>query len=395
MTFSHLRQLYMVGVQLAALMMPFHAPFLGVLATVLVALLLVGFAWGGRPNLHNKGLLVLASLWLLYLLFMYQLVYDDGAGLSQILETRAGLWVGLLIVASLNPKYNETRRVYVMFRSGLVVSLLVCLAVGMVRALLSSNPEKLTHSELSLFMHPGYLAAMIWGAIWAEIFVFKKPWSLACSLFWIFLLLLATKAFWLAAIILAILTQQQWKGTRTSWIACRKKILFAGTALLLSSVFLLQQRLGELWAELQGRWPEKEYRSSVLVRWQVWSAGLTLLGQSGWWGLGESAVRERLNGLYQENGYTVALKNRYNTHNLFLEEALLHGMPGLLFVLAIILGLWKPLWRDYGLSSLALLAAFVSWGLTESFLQRSMGCLWIGFLWSLLTRLSEKEFLKY
>ncbi|MCS6980213.1 MAG: hypothetical protein NZM15_08940 [Flavobacteriales bacterium] len=370
-----------------AFLLPFNPAWIGILAAITSVFWLAAWVSGQVAPRLGTGTTVVSLVYAAYLSGMYLFVYKDVPGLAKTFETRAGFWLGLIFVWGIRWPHEKLLSLYRALRTGLDLSLSLCLLTGIGRSLWYGNLEKLVYSDLSLFMHPGYLAALVFLMWRMEIFLNSGTlWRQA--LYVGMLLLLATKAVWgawLCSVVVGFFLKDP------AFIRFRfttfQKLL--GLSLLIFASFLLLPRLSETWGEMQGLWPEKKYNSSLLVRFNIWEVGLKLLPKAGLTGLGETALRQRLLLEYSEKNLDVPFKHQYNLHNQFLEEWLLHGLLGCCLWVLVMMGV-VPVGKTTPSLWLAWLFLFLCWGFSESFLQRSLGCLWAGFVWPLLTCLSKK-----
>lgn len=384
-----LRLFYVGLLGLTSFLLPFNVPWMGLLAAALVAFWVLGLISGSLHLKLTSVILCISILYLIFLMVMYGNVYADRRGLLRVLETRAGLWLGIFFLCGTALTYGEYRSLWKAFSIGLDLSLMICLVRAVFRAMATRNPEKLIHSDFSFFIHAGYLSAMVCVALMTEC-LRNSPQYGRLLLYGISLLLLSSKALWMAAFpgITTALIMAGKQGKSLRWPG---KLRLPAAFILLLGMFFVMPRIVEAWHELRGQWPEKVHRSSVLIRREVWHCGLEMASSVSKAGMGETRLRHELERCYLSNGIDVALKNRYNLHNQFLEEYLLHGMGGLLLLILLLMSLlWKTFQSNRLLVPL-MAAVLLFWGGTESFLQRSMGCLWMGFVWPLSTTLYEKE----
>jgi O-antigen ligase len=370
-------------------LLPFNPPWLGLLAVAVSVFWILSLVTGSISFNITSAPLLLSLILLLYLFVMYLFVFHDEAGLAKTLETRAGLWLGLFIVSGSRLRVHERRGVWNALRAGLDVSLILCFLQAFWAFLTTLQPQKLIHSDFSRFMHAGYLSVLIFTVLFNELLACRRL-GLRLPIYVLSLILLGSKAVW-AAMFLAGVILFLHPGMRRRvvlWINSRQAFWLL---LFLLAGGMVVPRIVTAWRELQGHWPEKAWRSSVLVRQEVWRCGMELASEAPFWGMGEARLRNALNACYEKKAVSTALKNRYNLHNQFLEEFILHGFIGmaLFFLIGAALA-WQMAKHDFRMAVLLMLI-FLCWGGSESFLQRSQGCLWLGFVWPLSTALYEKD----
>lgn len=374
---------------LTGFLLPFNPSWLGWMANAACVLWFMAVITQGLTLQFDSWPLRWSLGLLIYLILAYTLVYRDTSGLLKMLETRAGLWLGLLFVCGSGLTVTERRSLWIALRTGLDISLILCFLFAFGAFLLTFKTEKLIHSDFSRFMHAGYLSALIFMILFNEILAGTGTYF-RLLLYGLSLILLSSKAVWVAtvatAVVLAFHFGRDWlKAGRLNY----KKALWL--LLLLPAPVLVLPRIEEAWKEIQGRWPEKAWRSSVLVRRAVWRCGLEEIPSVPLWGVGETRLRRLLDTCYKEKALSVALKNRYNLHNQFIEEYLLHGAAGWALFVLIAFALAQRMAVHAPLMAILMMFIFLFWGMSESFLQRSQGCLWLGFLWPLSTALYEKD----
>ena len=376
---------------LSAFLIPFNFKWLGWLGSATFILTISSGKIRLPCRKSHLVLLLLGFSWLCWLFILYLGILNDTSGCIKTLETRAGFWLGLVLIIASNINKMEAIRILKAFHVGLIISLIICLLVALYRSLLLWNVKWMVHSDFSLFMHPGYYSVMTFFALYSEVFVKNKTNRLKILFYSVCIILLSNKAIWLSLIFSLFLLwfySPKIRGKVNSFLS-RNLLLFSIVSII--SLVLNYQRVTEAFQELRGQWPEKNYRSSVLVRQQTLNAGLHLFPEAVPWGLGENNLRAQLSNYYQQKGYTIPFKNNYNIHNQFVEEFLLHGIPGVIFLVSIAIIFIIMLGSSSRTLVLAFVFIFIIWGNTESFLQRNMGCLFLGFLLPLLTRVYEKE----
>lgn len=374
---------------LTGFLLPFNPPWMGMLAVAVIIFWVLSLCSGTLSINFASAPLIFGIILLVYLCLIYLFVFKDLPGLVITLETRAGLWLGLFFVCGTSLMDYERQRIWNALRAGLDFSLVLSFSRAVWSFFNTLQPENLIHSDFSWFMHAGYLSVLVYTVMFNEILSYRHL-GLRLPLYSLSLILLASKAVWAATAIggVFMLYRNSLRRRLMSWLSSRHALwLF----LLLPAVVLVTPRIVEALQELRGRWPDKEWRSSVLVRREVWRCGGELASVARFRGIGETKLRGALKGCYEERALSMALKNRYNLHNQFLEEFILHGPGGL--ILIIVLGA-TLIWRmtRYHTSMAVLLSiVFLVWGGSESFLQRSQGCLWLGLVWPLSTALYEKD----
>lgn len=139
--------------------------------------------------------------------------------------------------------------------------------------------------------------------------------------------------------------------------------------------------------------PESHYNGTLTpdqwnganIRLAIWKCGWEL-GSAHWLtGVQLGDKQDSLMGKYREKGFTFALQNKRNMHNNYLDIFCAFGVVGMvLFALGyLVIPLWKAV-RTRDMLGLALILAMgVSMGV-ESYFDRSLGCMVMGFFFSFI-----------
>jgi O-antigen ligase len=126
------------------------------------------------------------------------------------------------------------------------------------------------------------------------------------------------------------------------------------------------------------------------IRLAVWNCAWTLAGRHWIFGVPLGDKQEALNEVYRERQFDFAVKSQRNTHDTYLDVLTDSGVVGLLiFLLGWVL---IPLVSSYQAKDwlgVLIVLAFASAMITETYLQRSIGALMLGFFISLLCAAKE------
>jgi len=119
------------------------------------------------------------------------------------------------------------------------------------------------------------------------------------------------------------------------------------------------------------------------IRLAIWNCAWTVAREHLWSGVPLGDKRETLVREYRNVHFDFAVKSRRNTHNTYLDVLVTFGLPGLLLFLAGFAGL--PLVRLSGRKEylgMAVVLVFLASMVTETYIDRSLGCVLLGFFLS-------------
>ncbi len=145
-------------------------------------------------------------------------------------------------------------------------------------------------------------------------------------------------------------------------------------------------------ATMEGKELKKTASESTAVRVLVWRTALDLIKQSPFIGAGTGDIKDELLMGYEVNGYTSALKKKYNAHNQYLQTAAALGIPAALILIFMLISPlfynWKR-WHFLGLF-LAIIVGVAC--LTESVLEVQAGVVYYAFFASLFAQNMQKDY---
>jgi len=144
--------------------------------------------------------------------------------------------------------------------------------------------------------------------------------------------------------------------------------------------------------------PESHYNGTLTpdqwnganIRLAIWKCGWEVAQKHWLTGVQLGDKQDSLMGKYKENGFTFALERNRNMHNNYLDTFCAFGAVGIvLFLLGyLVIPLWKAV-RARDMLGLALLLAMGVSMAVESYFDRSLGCLVIGFFFSFIAATRE------
>jgi len=144
--------------------------------------------------------------------------------------------------------------------------------------------------------------------------------------------------------------------------------------------------------------PESHYNGTLTpdqwnganIRLAIWKCGWEVTRKHWLTGVQLGDKQDSLMGMYKENGFTFALERKRNMHNNYLDIFCAFGVVGIvLFLLGyLVIPLWKAA-RTGDMLGLALLLAMGVSMAVESYFDRSLGCLLMGFFFSFIAASRE------
>ena len=144
--------------------------------------------------------------------------------------------------------------------------------------------------------------------------------------------------------------------------------------------------------------PESHYNGTLTpdqwnganIRLAIWKCGWEVAQKHWLTGVQLGDKQDSLMGKYKENGFTFALERNRNMHKNYLDIFCAFGAVGIvLFLLGyLIIPLWKAV-RTRDMLGLALLLAMGVSMAVESYFDRSLGCLVMGFFFSFIAATRE------
>lgn len=121
------------------------------------------------------------------------------------------------------------------------------------------------------------------------------------------------------------------------------------------------------------------------IRLSIWKCSLDILKKNWLTGVGTGDEQAALNAAYEKRKfYFATMYNEYNAHNQYIQEAIAHGVIGLIiFVSCIFLPLITNFRQKIKTVYSIFLISFAFVCLTESMLELSKGIIWYSFFNSL------------
>jgi O-antigen ligase len=206
-----------------------------------------------------------------------------------------------------------------------------------------------------MFHHPSYMAMYINFAMAIVLYNlvsrwnsynlgWKMAWLLLMVFFNVFIITLASKAGIISLGLVYLIA--------VSYLVARKKYIISWIfgIMLVALVFLYMffpysyNRMTVARAAVEQDKLDKESTEGSVLRMLIWRSSLEIIRDHLLFGVGTGDVEDALMEKYEEKGITLAVEQRLNAHNQFLQTWLAIGIPGLL---ALLLMLLLPAWRAF------------------------------------------------
>ena len=334
---------------------------------------------------------------LLYVLFVIGLFYSENlygkSGAWFKLEVKASLLVFPLLFATIDYQWADkayVQKLFNFFIIGSVVSCLFCIGNALISYMGDHHFEAFYYKELSMFHHPSYMAMYISFAVVIILYNMMNKWT-SSGLNWkigwlvllvfynIFIITLASKA--------GIISLGLVYGIAISYAFSRKTYKLSGIfGLLLLSLLSLYMffpysynRMTVARAAVEQENLDKNSTEGSALRMMIWKSSYEVLQNHFILGLGTGDVEDALVDKYQEKGITMAVEQKLNAHNQYLQTWLAIGLPGLI---ALILMLSLPAWqafRRYNLVYFLFLSIIAFNFIFESMLEAQSGVVFYAF----------------
>ncbi len=362
--------------------------FQGLMSIALVFLIfntIYSFATKEAPSVFKseffKWSLVLA---LIYLFGSIGTSYPDKAQFDVIQKSSVALIGFLLISGNLNHP-SLLKRAKLTFILSNILALLICLVVGVIDFINTSEIAALFYTRLSLFLHPGYfsmylclsLAFLLYDLSQEKQILSNKTTTwIAVTFIFIGLYLLASKSGILTGILIILLFT--FRAIRQSKFSRRLLSIiglsFIGLLLLFVLLPSKSNRLKTLFSDFSKVENKKDYELNTAgQRMLIWQAASEVISDNFWIGTGVGNENAALKSEFEERGYLYLASKNLNAHNQFIQAFIALGITGFIFMLIYLL---YPLWlgyknKDYLLIAFAIIIIFNA--CTESILNRQAG----------------------
>lgn len=300
---------------------------------------------------HRTNLLLFAGIYMLYLI---GLSYSGnfGTGLFN-LEVKLSLFIFPVMFASIREEVLSlkiSRRILTSFVLGVFASMLLCYSVAFIDYVQNGNVEVFYYSNLSVLIHPSYLAMYVCFAIAVLLYYNLKTYirgrlSVILSmvlvlLFQLFVVMLSSKAGILGlVIVIALFTAFTIFSEKRLLTGIFSGIVLSISFLVLFFLFPASSARFEQTREVleQAEVGAAEVANSTGERIMIWYYTFEITNEHFLFGVGTGDVIDHLLSKYSEKGMRNAYNLQLNAHNQYLQTFLALGIIGLIVLLLTLL----------------------------------------------------------
>jgi O-antigen ligase len=388
-----------------------------ILAPVIV---LLAVNWLCAPKLVVSGFKIflnnisLVLLVLFYLLYIAGMLYSNNikVGLETI-ETKLSFLIFPLVFSSYaETSKNNLNKYLKLFIYGSVANAVICFAWAAYRYIkpvyeiidgipYDLGPNYFYYTELSIFMHPSYIALYCVFALIAIIYLLnigetKLNWRLGGAIFLliIYVLLLSSKAGWIGLFIFVLyffrsLARKKRIMPALIMIGCLIALFFVFNIYFTPSYSNRITELSVITTALNSNSNEDNKKDETKIdgsksRILVWKSAAEIIKDNFWIGVGTGDAKDKMLEKYKEKGMTTEYESKLNSHNQFLNTFVALGVIGfsLLFLCFLV-----PLYFSFRTRKVLIAAFMIIVGLNflfESMLETQAGVIFYAFFYSLL-----------
>lgn len=353
---KHILRLYQAELITFAFLLPIYRK---VIPYVIVTLILTWFIEGDFANkakrisnsAHRLYTLLFASLYVVYVIGM---AYSSNLSYGLFdLEVKMSLFIFPIIFASLSDEVFSpviTRRVLMAFVVGVFTSMVLCYSVAVYNFSRDGLVEAFYYSNLSVLIHPSYLALYVCFAIAILLYFNIRSWHSSrlmkilsfglILLFELFVVMLSSKAGILSLIIVIALY--------ASYIIFSERKYLQGflsggvltiSFMILFFLFPASSARFEQTREVleQADVGRAEVANSTGERIMIWYYSFEITNENFFFGVGTGDVKDRLLDKYVEKGMNNALELELNAHNQYIQILVALGILGMITLMLNIL----------------------------------------------------------
>ena len=325
-------------------------------------------------------------LWfgLLYVIYAISVAYASNTeiGLSDLM-TKLSL---LIFPVSIFFSNLDFRQVSHPFFKSFIDGCFAVIVISIIRSILlfyfSLNPSIFFYGEISVYLHPSYLAmllcmcnAIIYYYLFfpSSSFNYSKKLSFfLLVLFSVFVLILASKTGLICMLIIHFFAIGKWIIKNKAFVKGGIVVMLILASLVgiykFSKVF--NERMNELMTLSE---TDNISNGSTVARKEIWITALDLITKKPLLGYGNGDVKEVLVKEYEKKELKEIAKHQLNAHNQFLQTTLSLGiLGGLLLVFMIVVPFYYSIKNKDYLYLTFLLLIIINF-FTESMLERQVG----------------------
>lgn len=364
----------------------------------------------GKAALYAiKENIILQSGLFFFLIFFFSALFAQNKGYAfALVSTKLGLLIFPILFALILPQKITPKIICItalFFIAGSMWGLIECFAIGIynyvheiANSVVDENSVGIMHflgARFSYNMHPSYFTLYLDLCL---LFLFlneavqhwlgKKIVFVVSGIFTLGIFLLASKAGILCTLLIyaylaynLVVTERKWK---------QASLLLVAFGTIFFTVLLVVPELGKRFTEMSSSFSEGKLNSTAAkssgLRMLVWHASFELIEENPILGVGIEHTHDAQVRKYAQLGYEGAEKYELNSHNQFLQTAVMAGLVGL-FILLIWLGSVIKHFFFTKNNVAILFILLVAFNLqVEAMLEAQTGVLfiafWIYFFWS-------------
>ncbi|MEA3480310.1 MAG: O-antigen ligase family protein [Bacteroidota bacterium] len=334
---------------------------------------------------------------IVYMLFAIGLLYTDnlygGSGGWFKMEVKGSLLIFPLLFSTIDYKWLDkayVQKLFNFFIIGSVVSCLFCAGNALIAYMGDHRFEVFYYKELSMFHYPSYMAMYITFAVAIILFNMMNRWSsygLNWKIGWLLLLVFYNAFIITLASKAGILSLGLVYGIAITYSLARKRYKLSGIiGLLLITLINLyiffpysSNRMTVARAAVEQDKLDKNSTEGSVLRMLIWRSSSGIIKEHFLTGVGTGDVEDALIQKYEEKDIAMAVEQKLNAHNQYLQTWLAIGLPGLL---TLLLMLFLPAWqafRRYNLVYFLFLFIIAFNFIFESMLETQSGVVFYAF----------------
>ncbi len=376
------------------MLLAFCLPFGGYALSYLIVvwLLLSLFAVNNTKLISGiKQLPFIVSV-LFFLLTVTSAIWKGGPDRWSSIEVKLSFIIFPYLFYCFDYPIAIVKRMMVAFVSGNFFAGLLLLIRGTYYAL-QNQPEYLTYSGFSTFIHTAYfslyltLAAciiVVYYPVWFKSNPQLVRFSWFMLGFFVICIFLCASKIGILGMFVAFVALTLYK--MKSVLTLKKTLVLFGGVLVI--LFFLVQLFPEVYTRFDNlihldiNHLNKTSSESSEVRMLIWQECLGVLKSNYITGVGVGNANQTLYDIYAVKGLTGALDHKLNAHNQFFQTAIGLGLLGLIPLLILIINGWQKTIKTNFILFLLTTLLFLNF-LTESMLQAAAGVLFFSFFTNL------------
>ena len=360
--------------------------------------------------LDKKAQLRTNLLWILpvclFFIFLASIIWDpNGVDALKALEKRTSFLFLPVVIASLQRLNKDVlKTAFFVFVVSVFIVCLCCIVRSTSNYLITKDYRIFFYQYLSQQMHLNAIYLSLYCAFCLYIIIFYsfiKPGSLKflkpifaiilCLFFGSFILLLSSKTIILISLFTII--------GSVLFLSYRKHQLLKGVLFILLIVGaggLIIWNAPYIKWRIQVTLPKKyegsdDNQNGLAVRQKLWETSSNLIKKKPIIGYGVKYANERLVEEFNKNDFQIAVENRYNSHNTYLQVLLNLGILGFIPLLILLLGALALAWKRKDYLFLMFISTIVLLGITEAIFEGQRGIVFVIFFLFLFIYHSTSE----